>query len=96
MGWQWVAGCGVDASPYFRIFNPILQGEKFDPNGDYVRQWIPELANMPTAYIHRPWEAPPLVLAASSVTLGKTYPHPIVDHGTSRVRALKAYKEMRG
>jgi len=94
MGWQWVAGCGVDAAPYFRIFNPVLQGEKFDPQGHYVRQWIPELKGLPDAYIHQPWKAPPMILGASGITLGKNYPHPIVDHATGRDRALQAYKQM--
>ena len=95
MGWQWVAGCGVDASPYFRIFNPVLQGEKFDPEGNYVRQWVPELSHLPTHYIHQPWNAPPLLLHTSGVKLGDTYPAPLVDHGTCRIRALNAYKELR-
>lgn len=90
LGWQWVAGCGADAAPYFRIFNPTSQGEKFDVEGSYVRAWIPELARLPAAFIHRPWEAPPLVLAAAGVELGKTYPEPIVDHATARRRALDA------
>ncbi|MEM9590768.1 MAG: deoxyribodipyrimidine photo-lyase [Pseudomonadota bacterium] len=88
--WQWVAGCGADAAPYFRIFNPILQGEKFDPEGTYVRTWVPELADMPTGDIHKPWEAPPTILAAAGVELGKTYPEPIVDHAAARARALRA------
>ena len=88
--WQWVAGCGADAAPYFRIFNPILQGQKFDPDGDYVRTWVPELADMPTGDIHTPWEAPPAILAAAGVELGKTYPKPIVDHAAARARALRA------
>ena len=86
--WQWVAGCGTDAAPYFRIFNPVLQGTKFDPNGDYVRRWIPELAGLPAPDIHAPWEAPELLLAQASVKLGKTYPLPIVDHASARARAL--------
>lgn len=88
--WQWVAGCGADAAPYFRIFNPVLQGEKFDPNGDYVRRWVPELAKLPANLIQRPWEATPLELASADVRLGKTYPKPIVDHGAARARALAA------
>ncbi len=83
MGWQWVAGCGVDAAPYFRVFNPVLQGEKFDPGGEYVRSWVPELRDLPSEWIHQPWAAPPLVLAAAGVVLGKTYPQPIVDHARS-------------
>jgi len=94
--WQWVAGSGADAAPYFRIFNPILQGEKFDPDGDYVRRWVPELAELPAKMIHRPWEATPLELASAGVDLGKTYPHPIVDHKAARERALNAYAATRG
>lgn len=90
LGWQWVAGCGADAAPYFRIFNPILQGEKFDPDGTYVRRWVPELKHLPAEVIHKPWEAGELVLAASGVRLGETYPHPIVDHAAARQRALEA------
>jgi deoxyribodipyrimidine photo-lyase len=89
--WQWVAGSGADAAPYYRIFNPVIQGEKFDPNGDYVRRFVPELSRMPKAYIHQPWAAPPSILAASGVTLGLTYPHPIVDHAKARDRALAAF-----
>jgi deoxyribodipyrimidine photo-lyase len=85
--WQWVAGSGADAAPYFRIFNPILQGEKFDPDGAYVRRWVPELARLPAALIHKPWTGKPQQLAAAGVQLGKTYPHPIVDHDKARHRA---------
>ena len=88
-GWQWSAGCGTDAQPYFRVFNPTLQGEKFDPNGDYVRRYVPELAQMPAKFIHRPAEAPAKVRAAAGVTLGVTYPDPIVDHAMARDRFLK-------
>jgi deoxyribodipyrimidine photo-lyase len=91
-GWQWVAGCGADAAPYFRIFNPVLQGEKFDREGDYIRQWLPELARLPSAWIHQPWKAPQAVLTEAGVTLGKTYPHPVVVHETARAAALDAYK----
>ncbi len=94
--WQWVAGCGADAAPYFRIFNPTLQGEKFDPGGDYVKRWLPELAGLPAAVVHRPWEAPAAVLAEAGVTLGATYPHPLVDHACARRRALEALARMRG
>ncbi|MBN8552405.1 MAG: deoxyribodipyrimidine photo-lyase [Caulobacterales bacterium] len=94
--WQWVAGSGADASPFFRIFNPITQGEKFDPRGDYVRRWVPELAALPADWIHRPWTAPPMELAAAGVGLGETYPAPIVDHATARNRALDALKATRG
>lgn len=88
--WQWVAGCGADAAPYFRIFNPVTQGEKFDPDGVYVRQFVPELANLPDAYIHKPFEAPEGVLQMAGVALGSSYPEPIVDRKISRERALAA------
>ena len=89
--WQWVAGSGADASPFFRIFNPILQGEKFDKKGDYVRQYCPELRKLPDKYIHQPWEAPPEILKAVGITLGKDYPKPLVDLKLSRQQALEAY-----
>ncbi len=92
--WQWVAGSGADAAPYFRIFNPILQGQKFDPQGHYVRQWIPELAQLENSVIHTPWQATPAALKAAKITLGKTYPLPIVDHAQARKRALSAYSTM--
>ncbi|HEX3662748.1 MAG TPA: deoxyribodipyrimidine photo-lyase [Acidobacteriaceae bacterium] len=95
LGWQWVAGCGVDAAPYFRIFNPVTQGERFDPDGTYVRRWVPELAGLPTEWIQKPWEAPPLVLAAAGVQLGTTYPRPMVDHAEARQAALGAFEEMK-
>jgi deoxyribodipyrimidine photo-lyase len=94
--WQWVAGCGADAAPYFRIFNPILQGEKFDADGAYVRRWVPELALLPDQFIHRPWEAPALVLKEAGITLGRTYPMPIVDHNEARARALAALATISG
>ncbi len=93
--WQWVAGSGADAAPYFRIFNPILQGEKFDPEGDYVREFCPELANLPASFIHRPWEADAESLDGAQVRLGVTYPRPIVDHGEARDRALAAYQQIK-
>lgn len=93
--WQWVAGSGADAAPYFRIFNPILQGEKFDPDGDYVRRWVPELAHLPAKLIHQPWTATPIELASAGVRLGQTYPEPIVEHGQARQRALSAYAKTR-
>ncbi|MFO1102263.1 MAG: deoxyribodipyrimidine photo-lyase [Methylocystis sp.] len=93
--WQWVAGCGADAAPYFRIFNPALQGEKFDPDGAYVRRYVPELAGLDARYIHRPWAAPEDILRAAGVRLGVTYPHPIVDHAQARERALAAFEHMR-
>jgi deoxyribodipyrimidine photo-lyase len=88
--WQWVAGCGADAAPYFRIFSPMGQGEKFDPNGDYVRRWVPELARLRGPGIHAPWTLSPIDLRAGGVVLGMTYPAPIVDHGLARERALAA------
>jgi deoxyribodipyrimidine photo-lyase len=90
-GWQWVAGSGADAAPYFRIFNPVTQGQKHDPTGAYVRRWLPELARLPDGFVHKPWEAPPLVLADANIMLGKTYPAPMVEHGSARARALEAY-----
>lgn len=93
--WQWVAGCGADAAPYFRVFNPQLQGEKFDPDGAYVRRWVPELKDMPAKLIHRPWQATPIELASAGITIGKTYPPPIVDHARGRERALAAYAKIR-
>ncbi|MBB4827082.1 deoxyribodipyrimidine photo-lyase [Sporosarcina luteola] len=95
MGWQWVAGTGIDAAPYFRIFNPIAQSQKFDPNGNYIRQWVPELADLPASHIHKPWETPPALLREANVQLGLTYPRPIIDHSTARKRALQAYNELR-
>jgi deoxyribodipyrimidine photo-lyase len=94
MGWQWVAGCGTDAAPYFRVFNPILQGKKFDPAGEYVRRWVPELSGLPAEFIHEPWSAPPLALAAAKVRLGENYPRPLVDHAEARKGALAAFAEM--
>ncbi len=95
INWQWTAGTGPDASPFFRVFTPVGQGEKFDRGGAYVRKWCPELEKMPDAYVHRPWEAPREVLAAAGVELGRTYPKPIVDHAKARDRALAAYKVLR-
>jgi deoxyribodipyrimidine photo-lyase len=93
--WQWVGGSGADASPYFRIFNPIAQGEKFDKSGVYTRHWVPELAEMPDKYLYKPWEAPELTLKAAGVELGKTYPNPIVDHREARETALEAYATLK-
>ncbi|UIK03402.1 cryptochrome/photolyase family protein [Neorhizobium galegae] len=93
--WQWVAGSGADASPFFRIFNPVLQGEKFDPDGDYVREYLPELARLDRKYVHKPFEAPEHVLEKAGIELGKTYPKPIVDHAFARDRALAAYRDIR-
>lgn len=95
MGWQWTAGCGADAAPYFRIFNPVLQGKKFDNAGDYVRRWVPELKDLPSRHIHEPWTAPQSVLQAAGVRLGHTYPRPIVDHAAARKAALAAFAEMK-
>lgn len=95
LGWQWTAGCGADAAPYFRIFNPVSQGTKFDPAGNYIRRWVPELARLPTEWIHEPWKAFEKDLATAGVRLGETYPRPIVDHATARVRALEALQQMK-
>jgi deoxyribodipyrimidine photo-lyase len=95
-GWQWAAGTGTDAQPWFRVFHPVRQGERFDPRGAYARRWVPELAEVPDRWLHRPWEAPDRVLAESGVGLGETYPHPIVDHATQRTRALAMYRAVRG
>lgn len=92
--WQWVAGSGADASPYFRIFNPITQGERYDADGAYVRRWVPELAKLPDDHIHAPWQAPPEMLRKAGIKLGKTYPEPIVDHAAARKRALDAFAEI--
>jgi deoxyribodipyrimidine photo-lyase len=92
--WQWVAGCGADAAPYFRIFNPITQGDKFDPKGEYTRRFVPELAQMPDKYLFCPWEAPKAVLEQAGVVLGETYPQPIVDHKKARERALGAFSDI--
>jgi len=95
-GWQWSAGCGADAAPYFRIFNPVRQGERFDPQGRYVRRWCPELAKLPDRLIHQPWEAPASLLAQSGIQLGREYPAPIIDLKTSRTEALAAYEQIKG
>jgi deoxyribodipyrimidine photo-lyase len=93
-GWQWVAGSGADAAPYFRIFNPVIQGETYDPLGDYVRQWVPELAGMPKEFIQEPWRAPPMTLRMAGVTVGTTYPEPMIDHRAARERALTAFRSI--
>lgn len=95
MGWQWSAGSGADAQPFFRIFNPVSQGQRFDPKGAYVRQWVPELKALPDQYLHQPWEAPASVLEQAGVSLGETYPAPIVDHAEARDRALAAYQQIK-
>ncbi len=91
-GWQWIAGTGADAAPYFRVFNPVLQSCRFDPDGDYIRTYCPELAALDNKKIHEPWTATDDDLKAAGVRLGKTYPHPIVDHRTARDRALAAFE----
>ena len=96
LGWQWSAGCGADAAPYFRIFAPVTQGEKFDGAGRYVRRWVPELAKVPDKFIHAPWTAPANVLEYAKVDLGGNYPAPIVDHAEARAEALAAFKTLRG
>lgn len=96
LGWQWTAGCGADAAPYYRIFNPVLQTERFDPERAYLRRWVPELARLPDEWIHRPWEAPAAVLAAAGVRLGQTYPEPVVDFRGSRERALAQWAKLKG
>lgn len=95
-GWQWVAGSGADASPYFRIFNPVTQGEKFDANGRYVRKWVPELAKLPDRHLHHPWDASPEQLADAGIVLGDSYPLPLVDHKQAREAALAAYGSIKG
>jgi deoxyribodipyrimidine photo-lyase len=94
LGWQWAAGCGADAAPYFRVFNPVTQGKKFDPDGKYVRQWVPELAKLQSNAIHEPWKVPPAELKHLGIELGKTYPYPLVDHKFARHRALDALKKV--
>ncbi len=96
LGWQWSGGCGADAAPYFRIFNPMTQGKKFDPDGDYVRRWVPELEKVPDKYIHEPWEAPAPVLEHAGCRLGEDYPEPIIDHKEGRQRALAAFDQVKG
>ena len=91
-GWQWIGGCGADAAPYFRIFNPIIQGEKFDSDGAYVKTYLPELAKVPAKFIHRPWEMTDLELAACGIRLGQNYPRPIIEHKKGRARALEAFQ----
>ncbi len=95
LGWQWVAGCGADAAPYFRIFNPVTQGERFDPDGAYVRRWLPELAALPAQWLHQPYAAPSAVLQAANIELGRDYPRPIVDLADSRAAALGAWDQVK-
>jgi deoxyribodipyrimidine photo-lyase len=95
LGWQWVAGCGADAAPFFRIFNPVTQATRFDGAATYVRRWVPELAALPDEWIHEPWAAPAPVLSAAGVTLGVDYPRPLIDHEVARQRALQAFASIR-
>jgi deoxyribodipyrimidine photo-lyase len=95
LGWQWTAGCGADAAPYFRVFNPQSQGEKFDPDGQYVRRWCPELAKLPNAHIHAPQQAPEEILHRAGVKLGENYPEPIVNHAIAREVALEAFAKLK-
>ncbi len=94
-GWQWVAGTGTDAAPYFRIFNPILQSQKFDPNGAFIRRWVPEMANVPDMYIHTPWKMAAQLQQQAGCRIGQDYPAPMVDHTWARARTLEAYKQPR-
>jgi deoxyribodipyrimidine photo-lyase len=96
LGWQWTAGCGADAAPYFRVFNPTSQGEKFDPHGDYVRLWCSGLANLSADWIHQPGKAPSEILRAAGVELGRTYPEPIVNHTIARKVALQVFAQIKG
>jgi deoxyribodipyrimidine photo-lyase len=95
LGWQWVAGCGADAAPYFRIFNPVSQATRFDPNGTYIRDWVPELARLPSEWIHQPWVASTEALSEAGVQLGVNYPHRLVDHHQARLMALAALATLR-
>ena len=95
LNWQWVAGSGADAAPFFRIFNPVTQGEKFDPDGTYVRRYVPELDGLQGKAIHAPWTMSPIELKAAGIELGKTYPEPMIDHKVGRERALKAYETIK-
>jgi deoxyribodipyrimidine photo-lyase len=93
--WQWVAGCGADAAPYFRIFNPILQGEKFDKDGLYTKKWVPELKNMPSEFLYKPWELEIKYQEEINIIIGKNYPSPIVDHAKARNAALEAFQSLK-
>jgi deoxyribodipyrimidine photo-lyase len=95
LGWQWSGGCGADAAPYFRVFNPILQGQKFDPDGAYVKRYVPELQKLPARYIHSPWEAPAGILDYAGVEIGRDYPLPIIEHSVGRARALAALAQFK-
>jgi deoxyribodipyrimidine photo-lyase len=92
--WQWIAGSGADAAPYFRIFNPMLQSKKFDPEGTFIRKWVPELKDLSNTDIHAPWEASEKALHSADIVLGKTYPHPIIDHQHGRERALETFHKL--
>ncbi len=94
-GWQWVAGCGADAAPYFRIFNPVLQAQKFDPDGFYVKRWLPELSALPPQYVHQPWNSPKDLLQRAGLELGRDYPLPLIDHGVARQRALASLQSIK-
>ena len=94
-GWQWAASTGCDAQPYFRIFNPVAQSEKFDPEGRFIRRYLPELARVPDAFVHAPWTMPPLEQQAAGCVIGRDYPGPIVDHAVQRARALALYRRAR-
>jgi len=93
--WQWIAGCGADAAPYFRIFNPVTQGQKFDSDGEYIRKYIPEISELPNKYLFNPWEAPQEELDRAGVVIGKDYPKPIIDLKLSRQNALEAFKSLK-
>ncbi|MGC6455466.1 MAG: cryptochrome/photolyase family protein [Coraliomargaritaceae bacterium] len=95
LGWQWSGGCGADAAPYFRVFNPMTQGQKFDPEGSYVKHFVPELAALPAKYVHAPWEAPDGLLQNAGIVLGETYPLPVIEHAAGRARALDAFSRFR-
>ena len=95
LGWQWVAGSGADAAPYFRVFNPALQSKRYDAEGRYLRRWLPELADLPDRYLHAPWEAPKAVLDGAGIRIGRDYPKPLVDLKLSRAEALEAYQRIR-
>lgn len=95
LGWQWTAGCGTDAAPYYRVFNPVSQGEKFDSRGGYVRHWCPELARLPDAWLHRPWETPVEILACADVRIGRDYPEPIINHAMAREMALETFARIK-